>query len=72
MSEESFQAEVKNFLDLGFREDKDAVWWPLHRMLHQNLLKQLHALFVLHLMLDHRVQQEVHDREERAHLLVGE
>lgn len=41
-------------------------------MLIQDLLQQLHSLLLGHLMLYHIMEQEVHDREERADLLVRE
>lgn len=41
-------------------------------MLGEYLLEQLHTLLLRHLVLDHVVQQETHDRQEGAHLLIRE
>ena len=68
--EESLEGEGDDVIDLFVVENKDAKRWSLYRVLRQYLLEQLHSLLLRHLMLDHIMQQEIHDGQQRAHLFV--
>lgn len=70
MSKECFQSKVNNFGDFIATENKDAVRWALNRMLLKYLFQQLKPFLMLHLMFDHRVQQEVHRGKKRANFLI--
>ena len=72
MAEESTQAEVYDLGYLFIAKDKNTIRRSLNRVLGQYLLQQLHTSFLMHLVLDHVVEEPVHDGQEGANFLVGE
>ena len=70
--EKGLQHEVDDHRDLARREDENLKWRSLSRVLVKDLLEKLKAVFDLHLLPYHCMQQEVHDGHERADLLIGE
>ena len=71
VSEERVQHEVTDFLGLHRRENEDAVGWSLTAVPQQDLLEHLDPVLDEHLLLDHCLEDEVHDGQQSTHFLVG-
>ena len=72
MTEVRLEHEVHDCGDLLLAEDENAERRSLAAVARQNFLQQALALLGLQLAFDHRMQQPVHDGEERRAFLVRE
>ena len=54
------------------RKNKDGVWRPLYRMPLQYLFHQLNTFFMLHLVFNHGMQQEIHKCKHYRYFFIRE